>query len=395
MAQQPEFEETSERYLLGQLSEAEAERFEESYFADDALFERFQAVKDELLDAYARGELAGEKQTRFRKYFLASPAHRRELEETRKFISAVTEISNAAAANGDAPVLIAAGSKSSWLKSFGGFFSLRPFPAGQLAVVVVLLLALAGVWFLISGWRQSPANEEIAVQPTSLRTVTVPADENRNAATSNDNAAAPSPSSANVDKTPDNSDRSPVNVKPSPSPTPKKKAHRPLPNPQPERAKTQSPVNDKKSAPFDLTIATVERDDASTASITLSPVAARSIDKENTVNINSRTRKVRLQLVFKNDDYVSYRATVTTVEGASVWRKNKLPATFKGDGSKNVTLRFPSAVLRGQDYIVILKGQTAGGRTQTIGEYYFRVERGLPSNVTTRDPSEIPGFKRP
>jgi len=58
LEQQSEFEETCERYLLGELSEAEQERFEEAYFADDALFEQFQAVKDDLLDAYARDELA-------------------------------------------------------------------------------------------------------------------------------------------------------------------------------------------------------------------------------------------------------------------------------------------------------------------------------------------------
>jgi hypothetical protein len=43
LEQQLAFEETCERYLLGELSEAEREQFEEAYFADDALFERFLA----------------------------------------------------------------------------------------------------------------------------------------------------------------------------------------------------------------------------------------------------------------------------------------------------------------------------------------------------------------
>jgi hypothetical protein len=46
----------------------------------------------------------------------------------------------------------------------------------------------------------------------------------------------------------------------------------------------------------------------------------------------------------------------------------------------------PPTLLRGQDYIVTLKGQTAAGQTEIIGEYYFRVERSPSQNTPTPEP---------
>ena len=50
-------EEMCVSYLLGELSENDQERFEAAYFADDVFFDRYMAVKNELLDLYSRGEL--------------------------------------------------------------------------------------------------------------------------------------------------------------------------------------------------------------------------------------------------------------------------------------------------------------------------------------------------
>lgn len=53
-----------ERYLFGELDGAEQERFESAYFNDDSFFNRFLAVKDELLDLYSRNELETGKRIR-------------------------------------------------------------------------------------------------------------------------------------------------------------------------------------------------------------------------------------------------------------------------------------------------------------------------------------------
>lgn len=344
MGQQSEFEENCERYLLGELSEAEQEQFEEAYFTDDALFEQFQAVKDEMLDTYARGELAEEKKARFAEHFLASAANRRELDETQKFISAVTAVSAKIVATGDAAVsapVAATTQKSTWRQSFKIFFNLRPF-AWPAAFAAVLLVALAGTWIFVRNWRQATPADQAALQPTPLPTTPAPTSENKNTAIANDNAAVtPSPTPAGVNKPSSNVNQPAVNVKPTPSATPENPVNRPPP-----------------IAPAQI------------ASAILMPVAVRDINASNTLRLNSGTRTVRLGLVFKSGDYRSYSAAITTIEGANVWRQNNLKAA-----NKSVTLQFASALLRGQDYIVTLKGTTLKGQTETIGEYYFRVER--------------------
>lgn len=55
------------RYLLGLSSPAEREHIESAYFEDDAAFQEMLAAEDDLIDAYARGELIGDERQRFEK----------------------------------------------------------------------------------------------------------------------------------------------------------------------------------------------------------------------------------------------------------------------------------------------------------------------------------------
>src|SRR5687767_8742473 len=82
------------RYLFGELSEAEQEEFEEAYFDDDAFFERFLAVKNDLLDLYARNELEPEIRTRMERSFLKTNPRRKQIAETKDFIRSVTAVSD-------------------------------------------------------------------------------------------------------------------------------------------------------------------------------------------------------------------------------------------------------------------------------------------------------------
>ena len=353
MGQQPAFEETCERYLLGELSEADRERFEEDYFADDELFERFLAVKDELLDLYARGELAEEKRARFASHFLTTAPRRRQLDETQNFIRAVTVVSTKAAAtdNEALDALIEIETQKSSRQSFTNFFNLRPF-AWQFALASVLLAAFFGVWLFFRSGQQAAPDELASGQPTPAPTTAPtgasPTNESENTNSGNNTSTTPTPTTANVNQ-------SPTNTNVSTQPTPKK------PTVQPPQMPAQI------------------------ASLMLLPVASRDINDANTLRLNSDTRTVRLSLAFKSDDYRNYSAAISTIAGATVWQQKTLKANPNG-GNKSVTLQFAPTLLRGQDYIVTLKGQTAGGQTETIGEYYFRVERRLSQNTPTTKP---------
>jgi hypothetical protein len=68
------------QYLLGALPEGETERFDELSITDDEFASRLQRIEDDLVDAYARGELSGETLERFRSAYLSSPKGREKVQ---------------------------------------------------------------------------------------------------------------------------------------------------------------------------------------------------------------------------------------------------------------------------------------------------------------------------
>jgi hypothetical protein len=64
------------RYLLGALGEDETERLDELSITDDEFATRLKAVENDLVDAYAKGELSGETLERFSSFYLASESRR-------------------------------------------------------------------------------------------------------------------------------------------------------------------------------------------------------------------------------------------------------------------------------------------------------------------------------
>lgn len=79
------------RHLLGALSEDEAQRVEESAIVDDELAARLQRVEDDLVDAYARGTLEGDRLARFESFYLASPRRRERVEFAKRFLTTIDD----------------------------------------------------------------------------------------------------------------------------------------------------------------------------------------------------------------------------------------------------------------------------------------------------------------
>jgi hypothetical protein len=68
------------RYLLGALGDDETERLDELSIADDDFASRLQVVEDDLVNAYVRGELAGETLEQFRSFYLSSGQRREKVQ---------------------------------------------------------------------------------------------------------------------------------------------------------------------------------------------------------------------------------------------------------------------------------------------------------------------------
>lgn len=104
--EQPASEELLTSYLLGALPPQEEELLDERSIADEEFYLRLDAVENDLVDSYVRGELASETLERFKVGYLSSPSRVQKVEfaralvqlERRRSAGATTEERTAASA---------------------------------------------------------------------------------------------------------------------------------------------------------------------------------------------------------------------------------------------------------------------------------------------------------
>jgi len=322
----PDYETLCERYLLGELSESEAERLEQIYFTDDALFERFLSVKDELLDAYARGDLKGKKLERFEEHYLSTGPRRQRVAEASDLIR----------------VASTAATKTVVAQEESGFANRRRFPGWQLlarnlplhpvmsrvGLVAALLAIIVGGWIVIS-----QVQNWVAKRPTGEQA------KNENA----NQPAVPSPTS--------NLNGSQEQASSSPSPSPSIK---------PEIAPKPAPLTSVQ-----------------VASLTLLPVSTRETGSANSLNLGKDQRVVRLSLVLSDAGYDGFDVSVRTVDGQQVFRRRGLKSSSSATG-RTLTITFDASLLSRQDYIATVVGRRKNQEPSTVGEYYFRVQHTAP-----------------
>jgi hypothetical protein len=89
------------RYLLKELSEEDKARFEEAYLGDEDLYEQLQAIEDELIEDYLKGDLSAHEAQLFEQYYLAFEYCRVRVESVRELVEVCSLRSlTQAAANG-------------------------------------------------------------------------------------------------------------------------------------------------------------------------------------------------------------------------------------------------------------------------------------------------------
>jgi anti-sigma factor RsiW len=81
-----------EDYLLGRLSDAEAEQFDELSIADEEFAWQLRAAENDLVDAYVRDNLPAETRARFESFYLASPRRRERVELARSLAKAADRV---------------------------------------------------------------------------------------------------------------------------------------------------------------------------------------------------------------------------------------------------------------------------------------------------------------
>lgn len=129
------------RYLLGLSSPAEREQIEAEYFEDEDAFQEMLTAEDDLIDAYARGELAADERRRFEEGSLDGTDR---VQFARAFAGAVS-----------AGRLVEPKYRGTWLDILKTFQSPALLRTATIAAVVVLVASVA--WLVID--RRSMTNE--------------------------------------------------------------------------------------------------------------------------------------------------------------------------------------------------------------------------------------------
>jgi hypothetical protein len=260
-------------YLLGAAPQDETERLDELSIADDEFASRLSAAENDLVDAYVRGELSGERLEQFQNVYLASPKHRQKV----AFAEALVSASDARGPAVSRPK--------------------RPFarfPRWALAAAAcVVLIAGALELIRISRLRSQPKPE--------LRT----------------------------------------------------------------EAKVLPPEQPPPPAPVPRTTVAV--------ALVLLP-QTRGAGSIASLRLPLGSDWARFQLELDSDDVVRYRASLRNpATNQVVWRSGTLQSKARGQ-TRAVSVSVPASLLQPQNYTLELAG-VAGGATEFIGSYAFRVEK--------------------
>jgi hypothetical protein len=328
------------QYLLGLLSEAETDHFDELSITDDEFAEALKAAENELVDAYAQGELADAELKQFESHYPASPLRREKVEFAQTFRT-FNENDIAAEA---AEVHAGRPSESAANQDKPGWFSaLNVFKTPRLAwqwgtTCAALALLIVGGWLLFENTR---LRQQIA-QTHAGRDTSGGRDQQLQRELEDQRAA-------------------------------NEKAEQDLARARQESERLAQELRQKQeqvggadepqgSPPAGVSI----------ASFILAP-QMRDAGKTADISIPADKNYVVMHLQLEPNDFRGYRVSLLQQPGGkAVWRSSPLRARSSG-GGKTLDVGFSSNVLRPRTYILQVTGVSADGKSEVVADYPFRV----------------------
>lgn len=295
-----QLESLTTRYLLGELSEQEQSALEERYFRDPQVFNEVLRVESELVDAYARGQLPAEVRERFEQYYLKHPARRQRAEFAKALTTRIDE-------REPAQLTLQLSWKQRLLAIFGGQ---RPSLRFAMALVI-LAIALAGIWIFVNSRRQQ--QQEAAQIP-----------------------------------------------RPAETPQQMEKQEERVAQIPPE---TSSPSPKLKSAPPIVSLA-----------LTVGGVRSADGGPTQTLVIPHDTTQAQLLLDLKDDSYPRYRATLQKIGGPEIFTQTNLKPRRTKAGARFV-FKVPAKQLTSGDYVLTLGGITPANEVDDLNKSLFRVDK--------------------
>lgn len=302
------------RYLLGALSEQETERLDQLSIADDEFAGHLSAVENDLVDAYAKGELAGETLKQFEAGYLRSSSRREKVRFARAF-AAVSNPSPVAVATSSVVATGASKQQRHHRSSWRLFPSKLLIPQWGVAGVALLLILAAGI-LLRENLRLRGQMSQAQIERSQLESQSQQLEQSKQAA----EQAAAQEGQAHLAQ---------------------------------ETATAAAP----KIFAFSLA------------------PQMRGAGQLTTIQLPPRTAFVAPELNLESDDYRSYRVALKDLtNGQVIWRSNIVKPKAKG-AFRAVAIQFPASVLKPETYSFELTGLSSNGTSEFVGSYVFRVAR--------------------
>jgi hypothetical protein len=321
------------QYLLGFLPEEETERVEELCFVDDEFAARLSTVENDLVDAYVRGKLSGEKLERFDSYYLASPMRRKKV-KTARVLQAYTE---KAVATGQ--VVLAPGPSQTNAESYkpSTLSTYLPFSFSRLGLTAAVVLVLMGVCWLV--FELSRLRSRID-ESESARISLEQREKELQGLLQQQRLAS---SAIELDLKRVREEREQV--------------ERQLAlERQVSGSKSPSSPTNLNILPFLLT------------------APARTVGQVAAVNIPSGTDIVFLQAESEPDDYSSYHAELFYQPGKTPagWKRERLRSRAQGE-SRVIDLVIPASLMKPREYLLVVTGISDKGVAEGERGYPFRI----------------------
>jgi hypothetical protein len=308
-----------QRYLLGELAEADQTAIELELLADREKFEQVCAVENDLIDSYLRGKMARADRERFEINYLASRYNRERVATAKILIAGIDRVASERIKVRERETGVP------WWKRFAD--SLRwPQPALGVALVLTFLFALGAFWLHLERARLlgqiARIGNEAQIERTSLR------QREQELAARNQELER-------------------------------------------ERANERRRHEESKAALEQLRLQQSSLS-PTVLSFLLTPAPVRGEKAPPSLTLPRLTGRVRLLMELNGDGYASYHVRFQTDEGREILRRNAGKVRL-GKDREFAALTILAGRLTKGDYILILIGQTADGRGEEIDRYFFRV----------------------
>ena len=322
-------DESITRYLLGDLAETKQVEIEDRAFRDKEYASQIDAVEDDLIDDYVRGELSTSARRQFERRFLASPERRRKVEFAKALAQVVSEGEETETAAAPNPSI------ATWRGFLAAFFhQLTPAAMFSLAFAA-LAIVVGGSWLIAETIRLRAEVGQLRAEQQSQQ---------------HDEQAL----NQRVDAERKHNEELVGNLQ----------------REQRERDANEQIINQlqrEKEAQANQT------QQSSILSLALLPSISRRSSAPSKLVLSETTRLVRLQVgIDPQDQYKDFRAELRGPGAQQVLTRDGL-SVRKSPAGPVVVLSFPAKMLGPGQYELALKGVTDGGRTEDVGYYYFDV----------------------